>query len=97
MDVPGIGPKTLEKLALAGIKTSQDLHQCQSQNSSDPDGPIREEDPDLEKPGQSHKLSRLASPDYIGESLAGNNPRLQNLGLLEMNLIYIFYDSIMQS
>ena len=25
MDVPGIGPKTLEKLALAGINTAADL------------------------------------------------------------------------
>ncbi len=62
VDVPGIGPKTLEKLASAGVKTSQDLIRCQSQNSRHKDRPIREEDSGLEERGQSLKLSR---PDSI--------------------------------
>jgi len=40
------------------------------------------------------QLSRLASPDCIGESLAENPAASRISAFLEMNLIPIFYDSI---
>ena len=62
MDVPGIGPKTLEKLASAGIKTTQDLINAKTKSLATQTGLIREEDPDLEEPGQSLNLSAWTSP-----------------------------------